>query len=324
MILAFQDKILPEVDSEKTILENFKIAGYTVTHSCMIGRCSECKVKVVKGITDMPINQEALTEQEISQGYCLSCISKPKSDLILEDINLIDCDLPDVKILPAKIDEIRFLSEEVVKINLRTPPTNSLEFLAGQYINLIHRNLKRSYSIASSPSNKKIELIIKKHSHGRFSNYLFNEAKVNDLIRIEGPKGTYILPSVKEEYILFVSTGTGIAPNLSILNYILENNLIKPENITLIHGQRYLKEHVYDLKKLFPKIKIIEAISREEASGFFHGYVQNTIEDLNLNLSQTQVFTCGNTNMITDVKNKLLELGLKASNFKSEIFIPSN
>jgi CDP-4-dehydro-6-deoxyglucose reductase len=324
MKLSFENKVIDEINPEKSILENLKISGYTVSHSCLNGRCLECKIKVTAGTYYMPNNQEGLTSEEIAHGYCLSCITKPKSDLIVEEITFIEGVLPEVSIIPSKISELQFLTDEVARIILRTPTNSKLEFLAGQYINLIFKNIKRSYSLASSPSKNKLELIVKKYPNGKFSEYLFNEAKVNDLIRIEGPYGTYILPLKLKDRILFISTGTGIAPNISILNFILENGLVMPENITFIHGQRFVKDHVYALEQTFPKIKILKAISREKKIGFFNGYVQNIITELNLDLVNTQVFACGNPNMIIETKSMLKELGLDASNFKSEIFISSN
>lgn len=324
MKLSFENIVIDEINPEKSIFENLKKSGYTISHSCLNGRCSECKIKVATGTYLMPKNQEVLTSEEIAQGYCLSCITKPKSDLVVEEIALVEGVFPEVTIIPSKILELQFLSDEVVKIVLRTPANSKLKFLAGQYLNLTYKNIKRSYSIASSPSKDTLELIIKNYPNGKFSNYLFNQARVNDLLRIEGPLGSYVLPFNLKDKIVFISTGTGIAPNISILNYILENELVNPENITFIHGQRYVKDHIYGLEQLFPMIKILKVTSREKQEGYINGYVQNIITQTNLDLLNTQVFACGNPNMILETKKKLLELGLKELNFKSEIFISSN
>ena len=116
-----------------TILESAKKASLTFAHSCLSGRCSECKVKVVSGDFEMPSTQEGLTDKQIQEGYCLSCITKPISDIELEEVGFIEGVLPEVKTIPAKISLLEFLSEDVVKVILRTPPNKSLKFLAGQY-----------------------------------------------------------------------------------------------------------------------------------------------------------------------------------------------
>lgn len=324
MKITITSKLVFEGSNNESILESAKKCNITFSHSCLNGRCSECKVKVVSGQYNMPKNQEGLSDQEIADGYCLSCITNPQTDLILSEVNYFEGILPQIKIIPAKIHKLEFLSEEVVKVIVRTPPNNPLKFHAGQYVNLSVNNIKRSYSIASKPSEQHLEFIIKKYPNGIFSNYLFYEAKLNDLLRIEGPKGTYIFPSKLERNLVFISTGTGIAPNFSLIKYGLEKKLFKPTQVIVIHGQRTVSEHVYSFDDCFDGIKIIRATSRENKSGFFNGYVQDALLKEDLDLTLTQVFACGNIEMVSCAKSLLVKNGLKPSNFKSDIFIKSN
>ena len=307
-----------------TILESAKKASLTFAHSCLSGRCSECKVKVVSGDFEMPSTQEGLTNKQIQEGYCLSCITKPISDMELEDASFIEGVLPEVKTIPAKISLLEFLSEDVVKVILRTPPNKSLKFLAGQYIDLSVKGIKRSYSIASTPSDSEIELLIKNYTGGKFSNYLFNEAKVNDLLRIEGPKGTYILPKDNTHNLIFISTGTGIAPNLSLIKSALEEGIVQPSQVTLIHGQRSAKEHIYSIDEILNGVNIVKCTSRESVEGFVQGYVQDAVKGLELDISNSLVFACGNPQMIKELKMQMIALGLEERKFKSDVFVPSN
>ena len=309
---------------DKTILESARNESLTFKHSCLSGRCSECKVRVVSGDFAMSSTQEGLTDKEVQEGYCLSCITKPLSDLELEDVSFIEAVLPEVKTVSAKISILEFLSEDVVKLTLRTPPNKSLEFLAGQYIDLSVKGIKRSYSISSTPSDSEIELLIKNYAGGQFSNYLFNEAKVNDLLRIEGPKGTYILPKDIPKNLVFVSTGTGIAPNLSLVKGILKEGIKQSSEITLIHGQRTAKEHIYSLEETLNEIEIIKCTSRESAEGYVHGYVQDAVKGLDINIGNSLVFACGNPQMIKELKTQMIAMGLDERNFKSDVFVPSN
>lgn len=324
MKITINSKRIINAKSDRTIFESAISNGITIDHSCLNGRCSACKVKVLSGDFYMPVSQEGLTINDIDDRYCLTCITTPKSDLRLEEVRYTEGILPEVKILPAKISKLEFLSEEVTKLTLRTPPNNKLIFLAGQYVDLSVKSIKRSYSIASKPSESELEFIIKKYPNGEFSNYLFNEAKIGDLLRIEGPKGTYILSKKLEETIVFLSTGTGIAPNLSLIKFVLEKQLLKPYQIILIHGQRYKKEHVYNLTEIFPEIKVIQTTSKERERGMFHGYVQDALLEEKLDIKKTQVFACGNPRMITSAEEKLIENGLLSSNFKSDIFVKSD
>jgi CDP-4-dehydro-6-deoxyglucose reductase, E3 len=313
-----------EASSELSILESARNESLTFDYSCLSGRCSACKVKVVSGDFEMPSTQDGLTDKEVQEGYCLSCITKPLSDLELEDVSFVEGVLPEVKTIPAKISLLEFLSEVVVKVTLRTPPNKALEFLAGQYIDLSVKGIKRSYSISSTPSDSEIELLIKKYTGGQFSNFLFNEAKVNDLLRIVGPKGTYILPKNLPQNLVFISTGTGIAPNLSLIKSAIKDGIIQSNQITLIHGQRTAKEHIYSLEETLNGIKIIKCTSRESVEGYVHGYVQDALKTLDLNVSDIIVYACGNPQMIKELKTQMITMGLEERNFKSDIFVPSN
>lgn len=324
MQIRINKKVTFAASSEISILESARNESITIDHSCLNGRCSECKVRVVSGDFVMPSTQEGLTDKEVQEGYCLSCITKPLSDMELEDVSFIEGVLPKVKTVPAKISLLEFLSEDVVKVTLRTPPNKSLEFLAGQYIDLSVKGIKRSYSIASTPSDSEIELFIKNYTGGQFSNYLFNEAKVNDLLRIEGPKGTYILPKDITHNLIFISTGTGIAPNLSLIKSALNEGKVQSSQITLIHGQRSAKEHIYSIDEILNGVKIIKCTSRESEEGFVQGYVQDAVKGLDLDISNSLVFACGNPQMIKELKIQMFALGLKEKNFKSDVFVPSN
>lgn len=324
MKIHFEKHIIENCEPSKTIFSSIKDEGFTIKHSCLSGRCSECKVRVVSGNFEMPGSQEGLTDKEVKEGYCLSCITRPLSDLELEEISYIDGVLPEVKTIPAKISLLEFLSEDVVRLTLRTPPNKSLEFLAGQYVDLSVKDIKRSYSISSTPSDSKIELLIKNYTGGQFSNYLFNEAKVDDLLRIEGPKGTYILPKDIPQNLVFISTGTGIAPNLSLIKSALKEGRIQSSQITLIHGQRTAKEHIYSIEDTLNEIEIIKCISRESVEGYVQGYVQDALKGLDLNIKNSLVFACGNPQMIKQLKTQMIAMGLDERNFKSDVFVPSN
>lgn len=311
-------------EKNQSIFESSLKNGLTLKHSCLQGRCSECKVKVVAGDYKMSSAQEGLSDSEVQDGYSLSCITMPLSDIVLEEVDFFEGTLPSVRTIPAKISHLEFLSENIAMVTLRTPPNKQLEFVAGQYIDLSVGNIRRSYSIASTPSDSGIKLLIKLYPNGSFSNYIFNEARINDLLRIEGPKGTYVLPNVIPKKLLFVSTGTGISPNLSMIKDAIQKGKIAKSQITLIHGQRSALEHVYSLDKEIQGIEYILATSRESTDGYINGYVQDVVKSLDFDLTETIVFACGNPQMIKDLKSQMVLMGLKEKNFKSDIFVPSN
>lgn len=307
----------------ETLVEAARKSGIILEHSCLSGRCSSCKVKVEKGLSE-PISEEfSLNEQEREDGFILSCVRTPKSEMLIEAEDLSEYGIPIPKTLPAKINKIEKLTEDVIKIELRFPPTQKLNFIAGQYVNVIKGNIKRSYSIGStSNENSLIELFIKKYPGGLLSNYWFNEAEINDLLRIEGPRGTFFLrknPVIKN--IIFLATGTGIAPVKSILE-TLSN--ITDKNIYLFWGVKRSNDLFWNPRNSGLKIHYFPVLSREKIPAMENGYVQNVLLTKNIELAKSILYACGSNDMIHEAKNKLIENGLPDANFYSDAFVTSN
>ena len=321
--LYLNDDLVIDADSSKTLLDTLNGNNLNLKHSCLNGKCSLCKVKVTKGEYEMNENQEGLNEFDVSNGFCLTCVTKPKTDLYLSEVEFFKGKLPEQKIIPAKIDEIIFLAKDICRLILRIPPKMKLEFNPGQYVNITRFNIQRSYSIASFFENK-LEFLIKNYSNGQFSNYLFKEAKINDLLKIEGPKGTYFFNYETYDNVTFVSTGTGIAPHISIITHLIDNLKMDPKKINVIHGQRYESEHVYDIEKKFPDINIIKVNSKERVSGYKYGYVQDVLTDQIFNTIGSKYFICGNQEMTNSVRELLLSHGHAKLNINVDTFIETN
>ena len=317
--LYINNDFVIDADSSETILATLNRNNLNLKHSCLNGKCSLCKVKVSKGEYQMNDNQEGLNDFDVNNGYCLTCVTKPKTDLYLSDVEFFKGKLPEQKIIPAKIDEIIFLAKDICRLIIRTPPNMKLEFNPGQYVNISRSNIQRSYSIASFFENK-LEFLIKNYNNGQFSNYLFNESKINDLLKIEGPKGTYFFNYETYDNVIFVSTGTGIAPHISIITNLIDNLKMDPK-IYIIHGQRFESEHVYEIEKKFPNSNIIKVNSREKVSGYKYGYVQDVLTDQIINIIGSKFFICGNQEMTNSVRDLLLNHGHPRSNINVDTFI---
>ena len=205
-------------DKDSTIFEAAKKSNIVLEHSCLSSRCRSCVVKIISGNTIDNEEELVLTEKDKNNNYVLSCNAKPLSDLELDIEDLGDITLFEKKIIPSKISVIETLTDDVIKIVLRLPPNSNFNFNPGQYVNIIKGNLTRSYSIANISNHKnQLEFFIKKYTNGLMSEYFFKEAKINDLLRLEGPIGTFFLRNSSFKNIIFLATGTGIAPIRSIL-----------------------------------------------------------------------------------------------------------
>ena len=310
-----------------TIFEAAKNSNIILEHSCLSSRCRSCVVKVLSGSTVNKEQELVLTEEEKNNNYVLSCNAKPLGDLELDIEDLGEIKLFEKKIIPSKILVMEKLTNDIIKVVLRLPPNSNFNFNSGQYVNIIKGNLTRSYSIANSSKHKNLlEFFIKNYDNGLMSAYFFNEAKINDLLRLEGPMGTFFLRDSSIKNIAFLATGTGIAPIKSILEGLDKSqDNYRDKNIWLIVGARYQDDLCWEpnLKRL--KIKYIPVLSRQvnDWNGA-QGYVQDILLKQQIDLENTQVYACGSSEMIKSAKELFLENHLKENNFFSDAFVQTN
>jgi len=314
-------------DSDTTIFDAALKANITLEHSCLKSRCKSCAVRVISGKTENIENELVLSEEELKQNFVLSCNAKPISDLSLNVEDLGNIKFFDKKIVPAKINLIERIRSNVIKLTLRLPPTCNFQFNSGQYINLIKDNIKRSYSIANSNNTNQLEFFIDKYEKGLMSKYLFEDAQINDLLRIEGPLGSFFLRESKYKNIIFLATGTGIAPIKSILDNIFEvSNEYSKHIFWLFIGAKFEDDILWHPEISDDKICInyIPVLSQQSGWTGQKGYVQNAVLKEEINLENSQVYACGSSNMINDAKQTLIKNSLMEDNFFSDVFTESN
>jgi CDP-4-dehydro-6-deoxyglucose reductase len=158
------------------------------------------------------------------------------------------------------------------------------------------------------------------------SAYFFKEAKINDLLRLEGPIGTFFLRDSSFKNIVFLATGTGIAPIKSILEGLDKSHeQYQNKNFWVIVGARYQDDLFWEpnLKNLH--IKYIPVLSRQvnDWNGA-KGYVQDIVLKQQIDLENTQVYACGSNEMIKSAKELFLKNNLKENNFFSDAFVQTN
>ena len=311
---------------KKSILDSAEAAGFQFPYSCRGGRCSSCKCKVLSGETDILSEELGLTEDQKLQGWILSCVRIAATDLQLEVENLSNLPLIKPKTFPSKIDLVTKISGEVVRVFLRLPPGSKVEYYAGQYIEVILGSIRRSYSIANAPNNdNRLELHIRKVDQGTMSEYWFENARKNDLLRINGPFGTFYLRDVVGKDLVFLATGTGIAPIKAILELLSnksENE--QPESVTVFWGGRDLIDLYWNLLECQYPVSFVPVLSRplKGWSGKV-GYVQDVFIGMAPNLNKTVVYACGSDKMIRSASDLLINQGLAAEMFYSDAFVAS-
>lgn len=310
-----------------SILESAAQNGIRFSYSCKTGRCSSCKCKVISGETTELIPEMGLSENEKINGWILSCARTAATDLVLEIDDIEGISFPDVKTQICKIKSLKKLAPDVMLVELRLPPNVVFEFIPGQYIQVIGPGgIRRSYSIANSAIiENSLELHIRAVESGAMSKYWFDQANVGDLLRINGPHGTFVLRNVHKRNLVFLSTGTGFAPVKAMLEQIsqLPPDQV-PNSISLFWGARNEQDLYFNVEELPCNFAYTPVLSRSPSWRGERGYIQDVFLGQNSNLSNHTVYACGSDAMIQSAKNALIKAGLPSKHFLSDAFVCSN
>lgn len=310
-----------------SILDAASKAGVSLPYSCKTGRCSTCKCRTIRGETTALQAETGLTEQEKSEGWILSCVRTAKTDVMLEVEDLGGVVLSPPKTIPCRINSIDRLSTDVVRVVLRLPPGADFSFIAGQYIDVIgQEGVRRSYSLAKANTlDKTLELHIRAVDGGAMSNYWFGQAKVNDLLRLNGPLGTFFLRNTAGIDLIFLATGTGIAPIKAMLESLVNIPAEhQPKSVTVLWGGRTVDDLYFDVNAIPGEHQFVPVLSRaDEHWTGVKGYVQQALLCIQPDLSNAAVYACGSDAMIHSAKITLKQAGLPVERFYSDAFVCS-
>lgn len=305
--------------AESSILDGALQSSINLPHSCRGGTCGSCKCRVLEGKYVYPDNTTPaiLTEEEINTGYILTCLARAQSNITLDIPKLSGWP---IKNLPVKIVSLE-KKENLAIIKIILPANQEFKFDAGQYIDLTANGITRSYSIANFDNSNTLELHIRYRINGKFSEIVWNQFKLGQLLKLKGPLGNFMLEN-SDKPMFLVCTGTGFAPIKSILEKMLQQNICR--KTTLVWGNFCLTDFYHldflDEVKLRLNINIILCLSNEKIDKFYCGMVTDYIKEYCTDLSEYEVYACGNSNMISDVSELTIKLGLCKENFHSDSF----
>jgi CDP-4-dehydro-6-deoxyglucose reductase len=312
---------------DETILDAAMAAGLMLEHSCRTGKCGVCKAQVLSGSTLIKQAETALDSEQQAAGYILTCCRQVTADTALDIEDLGDLAGLQRLTLPARIDTTELLSKDVIRVVLRLPPNNSLKILSGQYIDVMGPdNLRRSYSIANYfVQGGKIELHIRKVDNGKMSHYWFENAKANDLLRIEGPHGTFCLRDKPQSQWIFLATGTGMAPIKSLLEYLDQYpELLNGKRLSIYWGGRTTDDIYWQPQANNIRFDFFPVLSRADDSWQgLRGYVQDQVIQAHPQMDDCVVYACGSPQMIDSASRLFATKSLGARNFLSDAFVSS-
>ena len=229
-----------------------------------------------------------------------------------------------MKEFKAKLVSAKALTQDVKEFLFHAEEDFSFE--PGQFVMVEIADGKdpkavRAYSIASEPNGKSFELLVRILPDGRGSQFLSN-IKEGDVLNFRGPFGHFVMDTSSKKDILFIATGTGLAP----VKAMIASAIASGRNVTLMFGLRYIadvfsEEYLKELSLKNGNFKFNICISRPEKEfDGFTGRVTDLIEKTDFDYSNLQIYMCGNKPMVDGVKEYFLKKGVLADDIKNEVF----
>ncbi len=317
-------------DEGETVLAAAMRADLMIPYGCRNGACGTCKGRILEGQVDYGAHQPGtLTDIERARGLALFCVAKPKTPLAIEVREVRKAGDIQIRKLPCRIEKIDKVAPDVAIVSLKLPANERLQYLAGQYIDLLLKDgRRRSFSIATPPENDALlELHIRHVPGGAFSSQLFNEFKGREILRFEGPLGTFFLRDDTDKPIILVAGGTGFAPIKALIEHALNHDVQRP--MVLYWGARALRDlYLPDLpgiwQKARPDFRFIPVLSDPlpedhwpGRTGLVHQAVMTDFPDL----SGYQVYACGGPAMIDAARSDFTtRCGLPENEFFADSF----
>ena len=304
--------------------------GIGLPYGCKDGACGSCKCKLVSGqVAQSNFQRKALSEDEEAQGFVLTCSAKALSDITLESRQVTPAGALPVKKMPTRVSSLTRKTDDVMVMQLQLPANDTFVYRAGQYVEFILRDgARRSYSMANAPSQGSgVDLHIRHMPGGRFTDLVFGSRKEKDILRIEGPLGSFFLREDSSKPMVFLASGTGFAPLKALLEHMQHCGITRP--VTLYWGGRrpadlYMDDWVRAQCDAMPNLHYVPVVSDalpEDAwqgrTGFVHRAVLEDFPDL----SGHQVYACGAPVVVDSAKRDFGALaGLPADEFFADAF----
>jgi CDP-4-dehydro-6-deoxyglucose reductase, E3 len=314
-----------QVEEGEAVLTAALRQGYVLPYGCKSGACGSCKGKILSGSVDYGVYQaKALTEEEKARGKALFCQAKPLSDLVLEARAIGAAKDIQIKKLPCRVQKLTRLADDVMMLQLKLPANEKLVYLAGQFIEfLLKDGSRRSFSMANPPhAAELIELHVRRVAGGQFTDHVFEKMKERDILRFEGPLGTFFLREESDKPIVFVASGTGFAPIKAVIEHALHKGIKR--QMTLYWGGRRPKDLYMNELALSWPFRYVPVISEARPednwigrTGFVHRAVMQDIPDL----SKCQVYACGVPVMVDAARKDFTTVcGLPEDEFYADSF----
>ena len=317
------------VNEGESVLTAALRQGVMLPYSCKNGTCGSCKGQLESGEVHYPFHPPlALSREEIGEGRALLCQAEPTGNLVIRAREIEAVRDIHIRKMPARVTEKTLLSPDVMRIRIKLPNAQRLQFLAGQYLEiLLAEGKRRAFSIASPPqSEDEIELHIRHVDGGGFTGWVFDELKERDILRLEAPLGTFFIRNDKiERPMILMGGGTGFAPLKSMLEDLLAHHDKRPLHLFWGAGNRadlYMHEQMQQWAAQNEHIQYSTALLEPgdaTTTGSYNGFAHQAVLQQYADLSNFDIYMSGPPAMIDASRIAFLENGAE----KRRIFFDS-
>jgi len=326
--LNFEDGVTRfiEATGHETVADAAYRQGINIPLDCRDGACGTCKCKAESGRYDLGDNfiEDALSEDEIGEGYVLTCQMRAESDCVIRIPASSQLCKTEQASFEAAISDVRQLSASTIALSIKGEALSRLAFLPGQYVNLKvpGSEQSRAYSFSSLQKDGEVSFLIRNVPGGLMSSFLTNLAKAGDSMSLAGPLGSFYLRPIQRP-LLLLAGGTGLAPFTAMLEKIAEQGSEHP--LHLIYGVT----NDFDLVELdrlqalaarIPNFTYSACVANPDSQYPQKGYVTQHIEPRHLNEGDVDVYLCGPPPMVEAVSQYVREQGITPANFYYEKF----
>jgi len=310
------------IEGSNSILEAGLSAGLALNYGCSNGNCGKCKAKLISGkIKKIKPHDYTFSESEKLQNYFLCCSNTAITEVEIEaDEAGSEKDIPLQKIA-AKVKKVDKISNDVLILNLKTPRTNRLRFLAGQNVILSRGDLEPlEIPIASCPcDDMNIQFHIP-HNENPFIKYIAEELNTSDSIHIEGPTGSFVLDENSNNAVIFIAFDTGFAPIKSLIEHAVTLEHADFIHLYWIHTDE--KPYLHNQCRAWEDALDNFKYQQQQYDGLDIQQLENNLSVLikeYADFSDKNIYICGAEKMVKKTQQILLNHNANKKQIKTQV-----
>lgn len=318
--------------ADETILAAGIRQGIGLPYGCKDGACGSCKCKKLSGsVVHGPHQSKALSVEEEEAGFVLTCCATATSDVVLESRQVTEAGAFPIKKMPVRVTSLEKASHDVMVVKLQLPASDTFQYHAGQYVEFLLRDgSRRSYSMATAPHLQAeaphMELHIRHMPGGKFTDHVFGSMKEKEILRIEGPYGSFYLREESTKPMILLASGTGFAPIKALIQHMRFKNIQRPAVLYWggrrpqdLYEDTWIRQHTAEMPQLSYVPVVSDALPSDGwqgRTGFVHRAVLADFPDL----SGHEVYACGAPIVIESAQRDFISAGLPAEAFFADSF----